>query len=858
MIKYYIILAFLPFAVTAQVDTFQIVLKHDFENDALGEYFYNGEEDEDEDMYLDWCADYGCNSISLKGTTIEQCTDWDNSTKVMRCDFPEGDWGLYMNSGIQWLPILDDDYDELYIAYRIKLKAGFEPVLSGKFPGLYGYPEWGFGAPGIDDGFAAKIAWTNDCDGEESADMYYYDHAIQGQYGDAYCTGILLDTLDNIWHTLTLRIVMNDVGYSNGIAEVFLDSVCVMSESGFIWRENTSVGIDRLHISCMFGGGDDQFKAARDEWIKFDNFVVWYYDEDFDELPKGHEQNSLTDKIFIPHMGGGTGPPPESAFGGTAYEDYDETSDTSLVLDDISDEVGQVFTVGTVGLNEAFILDSIGVRVKTSGFEPELYEYNDPSCDSYVACYGDDDHMAGNQFTVGQVGDNEAFVMDSIEIVGCRSGYPGTTYIYVKALDGSGYPTGDTLARGSFDGDALGTTDHQDSIMVDVSSDEFQVSVSTQYCWFLVAPNGDGDNLIHLSRETDDTYAGGYALYNIGAGWGKDTGDDWDHYFKVYGHYGSASSIDSVSLYIYNEDSDCPTGSALDSARFNGDTSNTWVTIYAPALLNDTLSVSTTYVLYAVAHGLTEGEIEFAATTADGYAGGDNYIDLGGGCSTDEADMLFALYGHALEGMTSDTVDCAEVSDTMVYYVDVVDDYWTAANRKRESQTFTPTEDFIPSCVRFCGYRTGILDTIELYIYAVVDSTIVGDSLAYGVRNIGWITETEAESDTIDVEFSYYTALTTLDTFAIVWKCKNADENEWSDNIRLRSVSSGTYTGGYRLVTTDDGGTWSTDPDTDFLFVLYGEETAATATFREISISNASHVGMPSPKTIKYRGKIYE
>ena len=174
--------------------------------------------------------------------------------------------------------------------------------------------------------------------------------------------------------------------------------------------------------------------------------------------------------------------------------------------------------------------------------EAKLYEYNNPTCDSWRGVYGDD-YMAGNQFTIGTVGDNEAFTIDSIEIVGDRSGNPGTTYLYIYAIDVNGFPTGAVLADGSFNGNILGTTLHQDTIMVDISDDGYIVTASTTYTWHIKAPSGDEDNMIRLSRETDDTYAGGYAIYSDAGGWSKDTGDDWDHYWKIYGHYGSGEMI---------------------------------------------------------------------------------------------------------------------------------------------------------------------------------------------------------------------------------------------------------------------------------------------------------------------------
>ena len=276
-------------------DYFNIYFKHDFENNTTGAY------DVDE-----WDKDWSPHEIDIfQETYIEECKDEDNTSKVVRFDFDEGDWGLFMGNGVQWMTLLPEKLDEIYFSYRLRLKEGFDPVLSGKFPGLYGFPDWGFGPPPEDAGFATKLSWTYDCNGSPMVDAYYYDHTIGGQYGEAYCTGCLLETLETRWVTFTQRIVMNSFtnGSPNadGILEVFADSVLVLSVDTRMWRESEDVGLDRIHFAVFFGGGDDQFAASRDEWVKLDDFIAFTYKEGVN-VPRGNTPSAKGRKIIIPSL----------------------------------------------------------------------------------------------------------------------------------------------------------------------------------------------------------------------------------------------------------------------------------------------------------------------------------------------------------------------------------------------------------------------------------------------------------------------------------------------------------------------------------------------------------------------------
>ena len=74
-------------------DTFEIAFKHDFENNTLGTYDYD-----------EWLKDWNYPDWANRQVppTIEQNTDPENGSKVMRWHYPEGSLGPGEGGG-QWV-----------------------------------------------------------------------------------------------------------------------------------------------------------------------------------------------------------------------------------------------------------------------------------------------------------------------------------------------------------------------------------------------------------------------------------------------------------------------------------------------------------------------------------------------------------------------------------------------------------------------------------------------------------------------------------------------------------------------------------------------------------------------------------
>jgi hypothetical protein len=268
---------------------FNIYFQEDFEDNTLGTYS-EGEWREDWN-YPPWAN-------RQVPPEIVASTDPDNPSQVMRFIFPEGSLGASEGGG-QWYSPLGNIYEELYFSFRLKFKPGFEPVLSGKLPGLMGEPEWvGVTPPGWSDGFSAKFAWTNHPD----IINYIYHQDQTGEYGDSY--RLYYDLEFGKWFTLTMRIAMNTVGqdggYNNGILETYINGRLYNQIDNLRFRNLTDIGIDNLFIVSCFGGATDEFRAIRDEWIEFDDFIAFTYKPEVD-VPHGNEPSAPDRVLLLPH-----------------------------------------------------------------------------------------------------------------------------------------------------------------------------------------------------------------------------------------------------------------------------------------------------------------------------------------------------------------------------------------------------------------------------------------------------------------------------------------------------------------------------------------------------------------------------
>jgi len=116
-----------------------------------------------------------------------------------------------------------------------------------------------------------------------------------------------------------------------------------------------------------------------------------------------------------------------------------------------------------------------------------------------------------------------AHILTEVKVKVYRSGSPGTVEMSLKAVDGSGHPTGGDLSTGTFDGDDVGQgSPSAEWVTVDMT--DVTLAASTERALLMKAPDGaDTNNDINWQVDSND---GAYIRGNTE--WTTDGGTNWD------------------------------------------------------------------------------------------------------------------------------------------------------------------------------------------------------------------------------------------------------------------------------------------------------------------------------------------
>lgn len=249
----------------------------DFERDSVGVY-------NQPQLSQDW----GNTIMSLNGIVEGRVTVAQDSSKIISVKYPLGSCGpkdsdgCNKGGGAQWLMPLTQNYEELYLSYRVKFNSGFNFVLGGKLPGLTAgrdrltMPPTGGTKPGSCDGFSARLMWKSN----GIAETYLYSPAQPGNYGEDLAwqnpDGTPVQFIPGRWYVITQRLVMNTPGLYDGTLEMWLDGVKVQRKTNAFFRGEAcpTLGVNQAYFSTFFGGSDSTWAAVKDEYVFFDDFVI--------------------------------------------------------------------------------------------------------------------------------------------------------------------------------------------------------------------------------------------------------------------------------------------------------------------------------------------------------------------------------------------------------------------------------------------------------------------------------------------------------------------------------------------------------------------------------------------------------
>ncbi|NJK93860.1 MAG: fibronectin type III domain-containing protein [Bacteroidales bacterium] len=274
-------------------DVFNYIFEQGWENTPAGWY-------EIDQFYRDW--NNGLYEWGLGARTdvndptsceILENVDPSNTTKIMRSHFPRGTYGTA--SGFSMEGELRGNYDEIYLTYNVRFKEGFQFVDGGKFPGLGGGKIVVPNPPSGDQGFVCVAMWEN----TGNIQSYIYHQDQKSEYGEGGRWGDFV-IKPGEWVNITMRVVMNDPGQANGIFEAFINGELAFSKSTYRFRSNSGLATHKIIFHSFFGGSGSQYAAERDEYIDFDQFTAFTYNDNID-VPRGHQASSPGRTLILPN-----------------------------------------------------------------------------------------------------------------------------------------------------------------------------------------------------------------------------------------------------------------------------------------------------------------------------------------------------------------------------------------------------------------------------------------------------------------------------------------------------------------------------------------------------------------------------
>jgi hypothetical protein len=282
------------------LDDLNVIFKHDFENNTLGDYDHD--EWNRDFLYPDW------NNRQTETDIVQNSSDPINASKSLQINFPANSLGSN-EGGTYWWTMIEKQ-NELYMSYDLYFMPGFEYQLGGKLPSLQGGELSDAGGSTGYDGFTGGLMFKQD--GQIVFYIYYPDSKEQ-QYGESftwgannypdgyfspssvkieYGSGNISYCHPGEWHNITYRMVLNTVkptggGNYDGILEAFFDGKMVTQISHILFRHTTNLNIDRLRIMSFFGGGTDDWRNPIEEWLRIDNVILYTFKENID-VPRGN------------------------------------------------------------------------------------------------------------------------------------------------------------------------------------------------------------------------------------------------------------------------------------------------------------------------------------------------------------------------------------------------------------------------------------------------------------------------------------------------------------------------------------------------------------------------------------------
>ena len=213
-----------------------------------------------------------------------------DGSKAIKVKYPKGKIRS-RDCGASWHCKNFGKHKDLYLSFWVKFSSKFEFRAGGKLHGLCGGKcNTGGDKPNGHDGWSSRIHWGPD----NKIKNYVYHKDQSGKYGQEFFwvhnpeliviePGQEIDQYDGnkvhiergVWHHISTRVVVNDIGQRNGFIQTWLNGELVLNVHGFEFRDQSCSDnrllVDDMYFSTFFGGNSNKYKPIKNEYAYFDD-----------------------------------------------------------------------------------------------------------------------------------------------------------------------------------------------------------------------------------------------------------------------------------------------------------------------------------------------------------------------------------------------------------------------------------------------------------------------------------------------------------------------------------------------------------------------------------------------------------
>lgn len=230
------------------------------------------------------------------GTTALSSNSTSNSTTigtgdiVMQLNYPKGSYAPSIGpvmGGAQFYATPFGDktpFSKMMVSYDVAFPSGFDWVLAGKLPGVYGGTPYDGCSGGVQSTGAncltMRLMWRQSGAGEvyayvpvdpKSAFCRNPEVLCNDQYGKSIGRGQIYFQ-PGTWTHLDMIMDLNEpAGNSNGTLQVYLNGNLAIQMDNIPYRNTGMVGFQGLLFSTFFGGSDPTYATPVDQSVYFKN-----------------------------------------------------------------------------------------------------------------------------------------------------------------------------------------------------------------------------------------------------------------------------------------------------------------------------------------------------------------------------------------------------------------------------------------------------------------------------------------------------------------------------------------------------------------------------------------------------------